>query len=253
MPLRVCPPSLPPSLTLCLPPSLSLSLTSPSRALPVSLTTPLSPPLSPSPLPSPPLPLPPSLFLPPSLSVTNGLRPPTQPSVSNGAVVFLYSYTVSDGVSYSVSANLTVTTSSAFATLTDALQTPYQQVVNLTGTRQYTCLLNQATVLSAVTGLSTAIYASPDQRFMPYALLSSAPGVYSMSTAPFLDFTGLEFSVSPAVPANGGLPGIQPLYSASRVYLSTPEPSAMLVEAQTSNPKLPLVALQQQLYTVASP
>ena len=109
------------------------------------------------------------------ISFSNGLRPPTQPSSSNGAVRFLYSYYISDGQFYSVSANLTITTSSQFATSVDALGNPYQSVVNVTGTRLYTYLPTNATLRSSVTGLQRSSTAS--QRFYPYSLLASAPGV----------------------------------------------------------------------------
>jgi hypothetical protein len=58
------------------------------------------------------------------ITFTNGLRPPIQPSASNGAVHVFYSYSVSDGVSYIVQGNLTMTMNSAFATTQDALGNP---------------------------------------------------------------------------------------------------------------------------------
>ena len=74
------------------------------------------------------------------ITFTNGLRPPTQPSASNGALRIQYSYSISDGVNYTVQGNLTISTASAFATLKDQLGNPYQQVVNVTGIRTYTYL-----------------------------------------------------------------------------------------------------------------
>jgi hypothetical protein len=58
------------------------------------------------------------------VSFTNGLRAPNQPSASNGFLRFNYSYTISGGVTYSMTANLTITTSSVFATAQDALGNP---------------------------------------------------------------------------------------------------------------------------------
>ena len=182
------------------------------------------------------------------LTFTNGLRAPTEPSASNGAVQFNYSYTVSDGATYLVQGNLTITTTSAFATQKDQLGSPYQTVINVTGTRLYTYLPTGAVLLSSVNGISTAANANADQRWYPYALLSSAPGVYSMTTAPFLDFDGLEFNVSPSIPVNGSPPGVAPLYTATSVYFSTPEPTAVLTENYYYH--LPIIRLQQQIYTL---
>ena len=58
------------------------------------------------------------------LTFTNGLRSPTEPSASNGALRFLYSYNISDGVTYNVFVNLTLTASSPFATTQDLLGNP---------------------------------------------------------------------------------------------------------------------------------
>ena len=156
------------------------------------------------------------------------------------------SYIVSDGATYSVAGNLTVYTSSQFATQRDQLGTPYQTVINVVGTRLYTYLPTGVTLLSTISGLSTAANANADQRFYPYALLSAAPGVYTMSTAPFWDYDGVEFNVSPSIPVNGAAPGSSPVYSATSLYFSTPEPSAVLTEGYYVN--LSLINLQQQVY-----
>ena len=180
------------------------------------------------------------------ITFTNGLRPPTQPSASNGALRVAYSYAISDGTTYSVAGNLTITTASQFATLTDALGNPYQQVVNVTGTRVYTYLPTGAQVRSTVNGLSTAAYGNADQRFYPYSLLASAPGVYTMTTAPFFDYDGVEFAISPSAPLNGLPPGQGVQYPATSLYFTTPEPTAVLTEGYYVN--LPLVQFQQQSY-----
>ena len=72
------------------------------------------------------------------ITFTNGLRSPVQPSASNGGTHPRFSYFISDGTSYSISTNLTLTTTSAFATTTDQLGNPYQAVINITGSRTYT-------------------------------------------------------------------------------------------------------------------
>ena len=68
----------------------------------------------------------------------------------------------------------------------------------------YTYLPTGASVTSTVTGLFTNPTPGPvvaDQRFFPYAYLASAPGIYTVNTAPYLDGAGLQFSVSPSVPS----------------------------------------------------
>ena len=81
------------------------------------------------------------------ISFTNGLRPPTQPSVSNGATNPTFSYTISDGLTYSIQANLSLTAQSAFASTKDMLGNPYQSVINIQGTRTYTYLPTGATLV----------------------------------------------------------------------------------------------------------
>ena len=164
------------------------------------------------------------------ITFTNGLRQPTQQTQYNGAVLFSYSYFISDGVSYSVAGNLTINCSSKFATLKDQLGNPYQQVVNISGTRLYTYLPSRATVRSVVGGLSTTAYPYADQRWYPYSLLASSPGVYNINTAPFLDYDGIEFSISPPAPENGLPPGTGTQYSATSVYITTSLQVAVLTE-----------------------
>jgi hypothetical protein len=177
------------------------------------------------------------------ITFTNGLRVPTQPSVSNGAVRFSYSYYITDGATYSVSCNLTVTTSSAFATQQDQLGNPFQTVLNVTGTRTYVFLPTGASVTSTVTGLTRS------GRFYPYSLLASAPGVYSMNTVPFLDYDGLAFTVIPSVSANGVAPGSGPQYSAVDVGVNFSAPSSAVMLTESHYTQLPNPAMQQQLYS----
>lgn len=188
------------------------------------------------------------------LTFTNGLRPPVQPSAGNGGTRLSYSYSLSDGLTYSVQTNLTLHTESAFATTHDQLGNPYQSVVFITGSRIYTYLPIAYTLVSTITSIantSTPLNSTHgSQCFYPYALLSAAPGVYSTDTAPFIDAAGLSFIVSPPVPPNGQLGG--ETYSALSVYLAVNAESdtVVLMESPTStNPPLP--ALQRQAYSVA--
>ena len=181
------------------------------------------------------------------INFINGLRPPIQPSASNGAMLLSYSYVISDGLTYSVSTTLTINTTSAFATTTDQLGNPYQTVVNITGTRLYTFLPTGAQVSSVVTGLSNAIYAQPSQRFYPYSLLASSPGVYTSDTAPFLDGDGIGFSLFPSVPVNGVAPGAGAQLSVLSVFVSV-NTSAVLAESYSVHQ--PLLGLQQQRYVL---
>ena len=182
------------------------------------------------------------------ITFTNGLRQPTQPSASNGALQFTYSYFISDGLTYAVQGNLTITTASAFANTHDALGNPFQTVVNVTGLRTYTYLPTGAVVMSNIHGLSTAVPAHSDQRFYPYALLASAPGVYTINNAPFLDGDGLNFALSPSVPMNGLAPGSGTLYSATSVYILSTQNTAVLTEAYSAQQPQP--SLQQQSYVL---
>jgi len=145
-------------------------------------------------------------------------------------------------------ANLTVTTTSAFATMNDQLGNPYQAVVNITGSRVYTFLTTKAQLNSTVTGLSTSASLNADQRFYPYQLLSSAPGVYTMTTAPYLDNQGIGLSLSPSVPVNGAAPGSGTMYNATSIYFTTTAANAVLTEKYYTN--LPNVTLQQQYYVL---
>ena len=183
------------------------------------------------------------------LSFTNGLRAPTQPSSSNGAVRIAYSYFISDGVNYTIQCNLTLTASSAFATSQDTLGNPYQTITGVTGTRVYTYLPTGAKVTSTVSGLTTGSYQFADQRFYPYALLSAAPGVYTMTTAPFVDYDGIEFGINPVAPQAGAAPGTGTQYNATSIYLESPQATtAVLTDGYFIS--LPLIQYQQQTYTL---
>ena len=178
------------------------------------------------------------------ISFANGVRPPTQPSTSNGALHIAYSYAISDGVSYSVVTNLTLTAMSAFANSQDQLSNNFQVIVNITGTRTYTFLPTAASVTSMVSSTPS----DGTLRFHPYALLSSSPGVYSISTAPFLDADGLTFAISPPAPVNGNQPGGNTSQvSVIAVRMTTYNNSVTLLNEATSA-ALPLQSLQQQLY-----
>ena len=182
------------------------------------------------------------------LSFTNGLRAPTQPSAANGALRLSYSYYVSDGATYSVTANLSLTTSSAFATSVDQLGNPYQSILSVSGTRTYLHFPSGQTVVSTITGLSLYFNPNADQRIYPYTLLAASPGVYTPSTAPYLDSNGIGYSVSPSIPVNGAAPGSGVQYNSSSVYMYSTEATVVLVDGAYTSP--PIDRYQQQLYTL---
>ena len=181
----------------------------------------------------------------------NGLLGPTEPGPSNGALQFSYSYSLSDGLLYSVRCELTLRCVSAFASVQDALGNAYQTVVSITGTRLYTHLPSNATHTSTVSLSSSATTTTlPDSRFYPYALLTSSPGVYNMDTAPYLDATGLQLDLHPAVPSNGLPPGTGLQYNTTAVYFYTPSPITSTVLTETHFVQPPMLALQRQTYTL---
>ena len=183
------------------------------------------------------------------LTFTNGLRQPTQPSASNGAIHFNYSYSISDGRTYRVQATLSITTSSAFASSQDAAGNPFQMVTNVAGSRVYTYLPTGQQMTSTILGLASASSgSSPSQRFYPYSLISSAPGVYSINTAPFLDGDGVLYQISPAAPAAGS-PLSGSTSTSVQVKVSNPSVGvAVLSELNAVNP--PVLAEQQQTYAL---
>ena len=189
------------------------------------------------------------------LTFTNGLRTPTQPSVSNGAALFNYSYTLSDGATYSVTASLTFTAVSAFAVSKDLLGSPYQILTSVTGVRTYTYLPTGDVLTSTVTGLNTSLLNTtlvlPSQHFYPYSLLASSPGTYSLNDVPFWDGNGVAFSVLPAVPALG-LPLGQGLLSAVQLYIAFSPNMTSPVLTEAGYISIPLLSLQQQTYLFAS-
>ena len=124
------------------------------------------------------------------IAFTNGLRSPTEAVAANSAGQYRFNYTISDGLTYRVSASLLISCSTNFATTLDQLGNPYQIVVNITGTRVYTNLSSGAISSAQVVGLANTSYA---QRFYPYSLLAAQPGVYTVNSAPFLDANGLSF------------------------------------------------------------
>ena len=179
------------------------------------------------------------------LTFTNGLRPVTQPTTGNGAQRIAYNYTLSDGLTYTVSSSLTVTASSAFATSQDQLGNPYQSVTNVTGTRTYTHLSTGSVLISRILGVTRAA------RFYPYSLLASSPGEYSVNTAPFLDDVGIEFSLSPPIPALGQPPGSAPQYfNSTSIRLSSTSPTSQPGLTEAYYTELPVPALQQQSYAL---
>ena len=178
------------------------------------------------------------------VTFTNGLRQPTQPSASNGALHLLYSYYLSDGLTYSVQTNLSISTTSQFASTKDALGNPFQTITAITGTRTYTYFSTGGVVSSTVTFPGTGT-----NRFYPYALLASAPGIYTVSTAPFIDGTGLTFAITPSAPALGAAPGSGTLSSTINVLVAT-YGNVMTQLNEAAYVTLPAYALQQQVYTL---
>ena len=88
------------------------------------------------------------------ITFANGQRTPIIAGTFNGAVQVAYSYFISDGATYSITANLILTMDDAVTKHTDALQNQYQQVLNVTGTRVYTYLPTNQTIVSAVSGVN---------------------------------------------------------------------------------------------------
>ena len=139
------------------------------------------------------------------ITFTNGLRAPLQPSASNSALLYNYGYTITDGETYSVTTNFTLTMSSEFAVSQDSLGNPYQTVIGIVGVRNYTNVTSGVVTTQNVTGLAPDSFPTtghdgfpltPDNTFYPYALVGSAPGMYSIHTAPFLDGAGIAYMTS---------------------------------------------------------
>ena len=179
-----------------------------------------------------------------AITFTNGLRQPTQPTVSNGGLHILYFYFISDGANYSVQTSLTITTSSQFANTPDMLGNPYQSITNITGIRTYTHLPTFATAVSQVRGPVAGTAA----RFYPYTLLSASPGVYSVNTAPFLDADGLTFAITPSAPIDGNAPGTGTQISQVTIHVTTIANTLTQLSEVAMN-RTPLLALQQQSYS----
>ena len=91
----------------------------------------------------------------------------------------------------------------------------YQNIIGLTGTRVYTLPAHQRRLSPPPAPASpTARTQYADQRFYPFALLGSGAGIYTINTAPFVDYDGIEFNISPAAPAAGLPPGVGTQYTA---------------------------------------
>ena len=186
------------------------------------------------------------------ITFTNGLRTPTEAGAANSAQKFLYTYTISDcgqagGATWVVQANLTITATTQFASQQDALGNPYQVVRNLTGTRTYTYLPTGQQIVSNITGLATL--GSADQRFYSYALLNSAPGAYTINTAPFLDTTGIAYTYSPSAPSPGRVPTYATQYTTTTIHVYGSVSSAFLEEYRYIGADDSNVNCQQQSYT----
>ena len=185
------------------------------------------------------------------VTFTNGLRPFIEGNANNGAQHFNYSYVISDGATYTVRTTLSISSSTAFATLTDTLGNNYQPVIGVFGTRVYTHTASGQTLTSTITGLTSATSRPVSQHWYPYSLLVASPGVYSLNTVPFLDADGIGFTVSPAVPANGQ-PLTSTLSSTVSVFVtsSTPTSTAAVTEYTAAAGNPPSIDQQQQTYVL---
>jgi hypothetical protein len=177
------------------------------------------------------------------ITFVNGRVIPTQPSLYNGAKNLLWSASISDGTTYSVSLQLNVTTVSAFATTQDMLGNPYQILTNITGSRVYTYLPTGQTVTSVVTSSVPMT-----GRFYPYTFLSVSPGVYTTDTVPHLDGDGWQLQLKPSVPLNGLAPGSGTQYSSQVVKVLMGIHTAAILE--TNSQSVPLIQNQTQTYTM---
>ena len=74
--------------------------------------------------------------------------------------------------------------------------------------------------------------------------------MYTTNTAPYFDYDGVEFFISPSAPVNGVAPGVGVQYNATNLFFSTPEPTAVLTEGRYTS--LPIVAYQMQSYSIIS-
>ena len=73
-----------------------------------------------------------------AITFTNGLRPFIEAGPSNSQPQFRYSYTISDGLTYTISAALLFTAASQFALSDGSIGSPYQVISTVTGVRNYT-------------------------------------------------------------------------------------------------------------------
>jgi hypothetical protein len=173
------------------------------------------------------------------ITFSNGLCPPT---AANSALRVTFTYVLSDGQNFSVSTVLLLTTNSPFANTQDQLGNPYQTVVAVSGTRSYLHIPSGATVVATITGLvnASSVYAIPSQRFYPYSLLVSSPGVYpSVSEMPFWDYNCISFAISASAPALGrATSGNTTQYSVINAHNYDEETATVLAERQETD--LPL-------------
>ena len=167
-----------------------------------------------------------------------------EPRVSNSALQSFYSYAVSDGAVYFVTANLTLTMSSQFAVNQDALGNPYQTVVDVKGVRAYTNLSSGETTIMNVTGITHGIHMY-NYSFYPYSLLGSSPGVYTMNTAPFWDLNGLLYASSSSTAVQLIVKIVQQ-GSVVKALLS----EVVYFSSESLYHPAPLLSLQQQTYTL---
>jgi hypothetical protein len=183
-----------------------------------------------------------------AITFSNGLQTSIRTGPFSSGSPLHYSYFITDGTSYSVVMNLTLTATSSFPAGTDELGNSYQLINGATGQRTYTYLSTGATVVASVTGITAT--GNSDQRFYPYAFLASDPGVYTSYTAPYLDAAGLGLALDSSVPLNGAAPGSGATISAINVFLFDAQENIepYLTEAGSIDAP-PSASAQQQYYT----
>jgi len=174
----------------------------------------------------------------------NGLQP--TPTTTGLPLSYLYSYYITDGVTWSTTVNLTLTVSSSTASVS-LLGDYYQTVTQITGQRTYNYFPSSYTSTVAVTGIATT--GSPDQRFYPFANTVIPPNnfpAYTMNNAPFIDYDGLAFTLASGQYGDGyGVGTTQ--YTSRTVFVYGSDSGVQIEENHTKSSAYPNGGLQQQI------
>ena len=183
------------------------------------------------------------------ISFTNGgINPPQDYQLRNANVSpYTYSYYISDGRTWSVLNNLTLTIDTTLGFSVSNLGNYYLTVTNITGTRVYSSPLNQPTVVSKVTSIFTG-RALTQNIFFPLAL-SSMLSVYNMNNAPFLDYGGLAYQLTPPSYTVGYNASNIPvdLWDSFAIVWYSIESMKILIDTPNWPGALPVMSLQQQI------